>query len=448
MTDPYGVPPHSIEFEESLLAACLIYPDDRDDIVDSLNPTEFYRTAHQKIFKAIRRMVLTDIPVDLTTVSGYLKESGDLEDVGGASYLASLTNSPTPTKTEYYIKKTKEKAALRRTIEICNAAIKRCFDSENEAVETVDYLQRESLELNPTGNIDENLHEGKDLIIKSGDIYQARFDRKGTVTGVPTGYKVLDYITAGLQPTDLIVLAARPSMGKTALALNILRNAGVRGQVPLIVSLEQDKQQIIDRLVSADSGVNLQRFRTGKFERDDWNKMEEAKKRLYETDFYIDDSAILTLSDIRRLARKYKRQHGITLLIIDYLQLIKGPKSERKDLEVGEITRGLKALAKDLRLPVLCLSQLNRQLEQRSNPHKRPRLSDLRESGAIEQDADVVVFIYRPEVYNDLKNVQFQGQADIMVSKQRQGPTGICQLRLDLDTTRFYDIEQYITDGV
>jgi len=434
------LPPQAIELEESVLASCLVNPREIEEAIDLLFPEDFYKGSHQKIFRAMTRMYRTKTPVDASTLMQYLKESGQLEEVGGAMAISQLLDSPTAIKLDYNIKKIREKAALRDAINLCNAIEKRCYDDHGDAEETIDFMQKSANEIGTYGGRS-SLYGVKELIATASDRYATLSKNKGKISGVSTGFSYLDYLLGGWHP-GLHVLAARPSMGKTSLATDFMKNAARQGVGALLFSMEQGEDEIIDRVIASEAMVNLMKFRNGGFDEADWQAITSAEERIYNWPLWIDPEGALPVSEVRRRVRQYKRFHPeLGLVVIDYLQLMKGPKAENKNHEVGEITKALKALAKEMKLPVVLLSQLNRMLENRPNPNKRPKLSDLRDSGNIEQDADSVIFIYRPEVYNDEGSMQFVGQADIDLAKHRNGPVGTFSTMFRVKHTRFYDIE-------
>ncbi|MCP4622072.1 MAG: replicative DNA helicase [bacterium] len=436
-TAPYGVPPQNIEAEESIISAILIDNDALLDVIEALGPEDFYRTAHQKIYTAITDLFDKAEPVDLVTLANKLKEKGELEAVGGASYLARLVDTvPLAVNARHYAKIVHDKASLRRMIEKANAIIKRCFEERGEAEDVIDFAESAVFEISEQ-KARQSFYPLSKIILGNIETLEEKQGNRSLVTGVTTGFTQLDTMTSGLQNADLIILAARPSMGKTALALNIARNAAVDAGVPVAVfSLEMSKEQLSLRMLCSEARIDSSRLRGGFFSMEDWHRLTEAAGTLSECPIYIDDSPSLSAMEIRAKARRLKMDKNIGLVIIDYLQLMQGRSSaERRDLEISEISRGLKALAKELDLPVMALSQLNRMLEQRTD--KRPRLSDLRESGALEQDADVVAFIYRDEVYNKDEDNPNRGTAEILLSKQRNGPTGDIYLSFLNSFTRF-----------
>ena len=435
------VPPQSIEFEESILSSCLVNNSNIGDAIDIVFPEDFYRGSHQEMFRAMTRMYRTQTPVDAGTLMQYLRDMNKLEQVGGAIAISKILDMPTAVDFDHTIKKVREKAALRETIQICNAVEKRCYTDQNDADGTLEFFQQKANEITMYGGKGE-IFGIRDLVLTAGERYDELWNNRGSVTGVETGYRMMDHLLGGLQP-GLIVLAARPSMGKTALCVDILKNGARSGSGGLMFSMEQGEDEVTDRVIAGEAKVNLLKFRTGQFEKDDWPKIENAKAKIAGWPIHIDPTGGLTVAEIKRRARQYVRFNPeIKLIIIDYLQLIKGPKSENRNHEIGEITRGLKELSKELKMPVLLLSQLNRMLESRPNPNKRPRMSDLRDSGNIEQDADVIMFIYRPEVYNDTSLPYIEGQADIDIAKHRNGPTGMFSTVFKQKHTRFYDIEE------
>ena len=446
---PYGTPPQNIEAEASIISAILIDNDALLDVIETLGPEDFYRTAHQKIYAAITDLFDKAEPVDLVTLANKLKEKGELEAVGGASYLARLVDTvPLAVNAPHYAKIIHDKASLRRLIEKANAIIKRCFEERGEAEDAIDYAESAVFEISEK-KARQSFYPISKIILGNIETLEENQGNRSLVTGVPTGFTQLDNMTSGLQNSDLIILAARPSMGKTALALNIARNAAVDANIPVAVfSLEMSKEQLSLRMLCSEARIDSSRLRGGFFSMEDWHRLTDAAGILSECPIYIDDSPSLSAMEIRAKARRLKMDKNIGLIIIDYLQLMQGRSSaERRDLEISEISRGLKALAKELDIPVMALSQLNRMLEQRTD--KRPRLSDLRESGALEQDADVVAFIYRDEVYNKEEDNPNRGTAEILLSKQRNGPTGDILLSFLGSFTRFENLasEEELTRG-
>lgn len=433
----YKVPPQNLEAEESILSAILIDNNAFLDVVEILSPEDFYRSSHNKIFSAMIDLFSKSEPIDLVTLANILNQQNCLEEIGGATYLASVVDTvPLAVNAQHYARIVHDKASLRRLIEKTNEIARQCFEDRGDVDELIDFAERSIFEISENKNKQAFYPIGK-LISKNIDTLEEREGNKSLLTGVATGFTRFDNLTSGLQKSDLIIIAARPSMGKTSLALNIARNAAVNANIPVaIFSLEMSKEQLSMRLLCAEARIDSQRIRSGFFSRDDWNMLTEAAGILSEAPIYIDDSPDILITSIRAKARRLKMDKGLGLVIIDYLQLMRGrSSSERRDLEISEISRSLKALAKEVDVPVLALSQLNRKLEERSD--KRPQLSDLRESGALEQDADVVAFIYRDELYNKDEDNPNKGKAEIIISKQRNGPIGWVPLTFLTSYTRF-----------
>jgi replicative DNA helicase len=442
-----NVPPQNIEAEESVLSRILLESTTLLEVVEILEPADFYRTSHQKIFAAMTDLFNRNEPIDTVTVANHLKESGQLEQVGGAAYLARLLDVPPAVDAPHYAGIIHDKAVLRRLIEKSNAIAKRCFLEQGNADDIVDYAEASIFEVTEK-KARQAFYPLSKLIDGNIDFLEEKQKNKSLVTGVPTGFTQLDHLTSGLQNSDLIILAGRPSMGKTALALNIARNAAVDGGVPVaIFSLEMSKEQLSLRMLCAEARIDSSRLRSGFFSMEDWERVTEAAGVLSAAPIFIDDSASLSAMDVRAKARRLKMEKNIGLIIIDYLQLMQGRAgAERRDLEISEISRGMKALAKEISLPVIALSQLNRMLEQRTD--RRPRLSDLRESGALEQDADVVAFIYRDEVYNKEETNPRKGIAEVILAKQRNGPTGDALLTFLAAYTRFENMAPDALRGI
>jgi replicative DNA helicase len=433
----YHVPPQSLEAEESILSAILVDNDTMPEVLEILSPKDFYRSSHQKMFTAMTELFSRNEPVDLVTLTNILREQGWLEEIGGATYLANLVDTvPFAVNAQHYAKIVHDKACLRQLIEKSNAIAKRCFEDRGDVENVIDYAESSIFEISEN-KIKPAFYPIGKIIEVNIDALEERQGNKALVTGVATGFTKLDELTAGLQKSDLIILAGRPGMGKTAFALNIAKNSAVDTNIPVaIFSLEMSKEQLSFRMLSSEARIDSSRLRRGFITQDDWIKITDAAGFLSQAPIFIDDSPNITVLEIRAKSRRLKMENDIGLIIIDYLQLMKGRISaERRDLEISEISRSLKALAKELDIPVLALSQLNRKLEERSD--KRPQLADLRESGALEQDADVVAFIYRDELYNKDESNPNKGRAEIILAKQRNGPTGTAILTF-LDTyTRF-----------
>ena len=436
----YKIPPQNIEAEESLLSGILIDNNTLIDIVDIISPEDFYRSAHQKIFSGIVELFSKNEPIDLVTLTNALKERGHLEGIGGATYLATLVDTvPLAVNSKHYAKIVHDKASLRQLIEKANEIAKECFEDKGNIDEIIDFAESSIFEISKNKH-KQSFYPISEIIDGNIETLEEKQGNKSLVSGIPTGFTRLDSLTSGLQKSELIILAARPSMGKTALALNIARNVAIDANVPVaIFSLEMSKEQLSMRLLCSEARIDSSRLRGGFFSMEDWRKLTDAAGVLSDTSIFIDDTPDISALEIRAKARRLKMEKDIGLVIIDYLQLMKGRMSaERRDLEISEISRSLKALAKELDIPVMALSQLNRMLEQRND--KQPRLSDLRESGALEQDADVVTFIYRDEIYNNDANNPKKGMADILIRKNRNGPTGEVTLTFLDSYTRFENI--------
>jgi replicative DNA helicase len=439
--DPWlqKVPPQNIEAEQSILSAILIENNTLPEVLEILAEKDFYREAHQKIFAAMVNLFERNEPADLITVTNILKEQGQLESVGGATYLAELVDTvPMATNATHYAKIILEKATLRRLIERTASITTRCFEDRGDMEDILDFAERSIFDISQD-KVKPAFHALADILTDTYKAVEQAYENKILVTGLPTGYRQLDQLTSGFQAGDLVVIAGRPSMGKTALALNVAQNASTAVGTPAaIFSLEMSKEQLSLRMLSAEARIDSSKMRGGFLRESDLARINRAAGALYDLPIFIDDSPAISALEIRAKARRMKMEKGLGLIIVDYLQLMRGRASaERRELEISEISRSLKALAKELSIPVVALSQLNRKVEDRSN--KRPVLSDLRESGAIEQDADVIIFIYRDEVYNQDPDNPNRGTAEIHVAKQRNGPIGTAKLTFLEQCTRFED---------
>lgn len=433
------IPPHSIELEESILASCLLYPTQYADLIELLSPQDFYKTIHQKIFKTIQTLHITESPVDLVSVKTENQEIS-------ASVLTELSDAPVVTDTEYSKNQLRGYSSLRRLIEIGNACMKRGFTGRpDEIAEHVDFIQRESLEIG-NGFQKKFFKPIQPIIDEAIDRCEA-ISKSGGLTGVPSGFRDIDALTCGFQPGDLIILAARPSMGKTALATSCIKNSSEHGYKNAFFSLEMPNWQIGNRLLSDKSKIDSLKFRSGKFSNDDWHRLHEAAADIYKWKLFVDDSANLHYRDIVQRGRTIYRQENADIFWIDYLSFLQGDKESGTVKEIESITRSLKGLAKELNIPIVLISQLNRKCEER--PNKRPILSDLRDSGAIEQDADVVLFLYRHSryvrKYNDYgtyteEYLKCRNLAEVNIAKQRNGPTETIGLYWNEQTTTFGDL--------
>lgn len=426
------LPPQNIEAEEGLLSGCLngYYP---EDIFDILTPADFYRKNHQIIFEQIKNLFLKKQPIDFVTISDACRHAGELERIGGISSIAQIMETPIAVSQTHYAHVIKTAATARRLLETAYRIADESYSITTDNIsEVLDSVQEKILSIETPNQQCEAVHI-RDIISESIDHCELAATMNG-VTGLTTGLNEVDFILGGLQPSDLIILAARPAMGKTSMAMNIVERCGVPA---LVFSLEMDKEKLSFRMLAGKSKVNLTRLTTGRMIPEDWSEVTDAAAKLSELPIFIDDSPSLHFSEVRRRSRVMFKKAGIKLVVIDYLQLMRGDGGQKgnREAEISSISRALKAVAKELQLPVVALSQLNRELEKRSN--KRPELSDLRESGQIEQDADVVAFIYRDEIYNKDPNNPCKGTAEVIISKHRNGPTGTAIVQFIPSTTTF-----------
>jgi len=432
------LPPQNLEAETSVLGAVLLENEALNRVLEILKQDDFYREAHRRIFAAILHLYEHSEPVDLITLSEVLKSRGDLEDVGGVEYLNSLVNGvPTAANISYYAKIIKEKAILRKLINRATEIVSQSYSNSGDVDEFIDQAERTIFEISED-RVRPSFYPIKELIKASFKTIERLYEKRQLITGVPTGFQRLDELTSGLQPSDLIIIAGRPSMGKTAFALNIAQHASVRATTPAaIFSLEMSKEQLALRMLCSEAKVDAHRLRGGFLSEADWPKLTRAAGSLSEAPLFIDDTPGISALEMRAKARRLKIEHNLGLVIVDYLQLMRGRASaDSREQEISDISRSLKALAKELSIPVIALSQLNRRVEERGD--KRPQLSDLRESGAIEQDADVILFLYRDEIYN--KSEENRGKAEIIIGKQRNGPTDKVDLAFLDKYTRFENL--------
>jgi len=426
LTSGDKMPPQSPEAEQSVLGSMIIEKEAIYTAMELLQGRDFYRTAHQKIYEAIIGLCDKGEPVDLVTLSDEMQRLHCLEDIGGMSYLVKLANGvPTAANVQYYANIVREKSILRALINTATGIVTSCYESPGNVEEFLDEAERQIFEIGRQGKQQGFAHL-KDALLEAFDRIERLFDEKKGVTGLSTGFTDLDRISSGLQDTDLIVLAARPSMGKTTLALNMAHNAAVREKkAAAFFSMEMSKEQLAQRMLCSEAKIDAQNLRRGFLSQEEWHKLTRAVGPLSEAPLYIDDSASLSVMEIRAKARRLKAEKGLEAIFIDYLQLMRSYKSsENRQQELSEISRSLKALAKELRVPVVALSQLSRAVERR--PDRRPILSDLMESGGIEANADMVVFIYRDSYYN--KDSEKGNVAEVIVAKQRNGPVGTIEL--------------------
>src|SRR5688572_30190174 len=437
--DQLRVPPQSIEAEQAVLGGLMLAPDSWDRIADQLGDNDFYRRDHQLIFRAIRELAEKNRPFDAVTLGEWFESQGLSETVAGGAYLIELASTtPSAANITAYAEIVRDKAILRQLIDVGTGIVNDGFQPDGrESGEILEEAERQVLAIaqaNTTGKTD--FTAVTKALSEAFDLLQTRYTNGSGVTGLATGYTEFDMMTAGLQKTDLIILAARPAMGKTTLALNMAEYAAFRSKQPVAVfSMEMSASQLAMRLISSVGRVNAQRLRTGQLEDEDWSRVTSAIRQLREVKIFIDDEPGLSPVKLASKARRLKREHGLGLIVIDYLQLMSVPgNSENRATEISEISRSLKGLAKELQVPVIALSQLNRSLETRTD--KRPVMADLRESGAIEQDADMIVFIYRDDYYNK-EDSPDKGLAEVIIGKQRNGPTGSIKLKFFGEYTRF-----------
>lgn len=430
-------PPQNIEAEQSLLGTILLEDKSIVNIAETLSPEDFYRDANKTIYQIMLDLFERREPHDLITVKNLLQERNKLNQVGGAAYLSSLTDIiPFAGTLVHHAEIIRKKSILRQLIRTTSEVAARCYEAQDDIDALVDEAEKTIFDIAQSKK-KQGFQPMSTIVPKAFERITRLFDRKEHITGVATGYEQFDLITAGLQPSDLVILAGRPSMGKTALAMNMVQHAAIVEKIPVAVfSLEMSTEQLALRMLCSIGQIDSQRIRTGRLTESDWPKLTRATGMLSQSPIYIDDSAGINILEMRAKARRLKSEHDIGMVVVDYLQLMQGrARSENRVQEISEISRSLKAMAKELDVPVIALSQLNRSLE--SRPDKRPMLSDLRESGAIEQDADVIVFIYRDEVYNKAEDNPNRGIAEIIVGKQRNGPTGTIRLTFLAEYTRF-----------
>jgi replicative DNA helicase len=443
------VPPQNLEAESSVLGGVLLENDAINQVLELLRPEDFYRESHRKVFRAMIELSDRAEPVDLITLSEFLKTRNELEAVGGTAYLASLADFvPTAANISYYARIVREKSILRSLISTATDIATRGYEEQGNVEEFLDAAEKVIFDISEK-KIKASFIAVGDMIKDTLKTVEKLYERKEMVTGVPTGYEDLDKLTAGLQPADLIIVAGRPGMGKTAFALNIATNAAFTGVGAAVFSLEMAKEQLVLRMLCSEARVNSSKVRSGYLGERDFPQLAKAAGKLHEAPIYIDDTPAISVLELRAKARRLLRDRSkkIGLIVVDYLQLMRGMgAASNREQEISEISRSLKALAKELNVPVIALSQLNRRVEDRGD--RRPMMSDLRESGAIEQDADVIMFIYRDEVYNKSDDSK-KGVAEVIVAKQRNGPIDTVNLTFLNEYTRFENYterEEYTYD--
>ncbi len=435
--------PNNLEAERSILGAVLL--DDKAvlTVFEILKSQDFYLESHRRIFEKMLQLMNNSRPIDLVTLKDELQRANEIESVGGSAYLAGLTDGlPRAMNIEHYARIVKEKSTLRRLIQISSETMARSYQDEDSAEEVLQQVEKAIFDI-----AGQQFHTSFLPIAPIvSDVFkeiEELSNRKATVTGLETGFVDLDKMTAGLHPSDLIIIAARPGLGKTSLCLNIAEHVGIRLRKSVgIFSLEMSKEQLVKRLLCAESRIDAHRINTGYLSKEDWNRLSRASGELSETRVFIDDTASVTIPELRSKARRLSLEHGLDLIIVDYLQLMSGSNQryENRTQEISQVSRGLKAIAKELSIPVIAVSQLSRAIESRTGEHRKPQLSDLRESGSIEQDADLVMFIYREEMVNPTE--ENSGLAELIVGKQRNGPVGSVHLAFSKQFTRFDNLYQ------
>ena len=439
------VPPQNVEAEQAVLGAIFLVPSSLILASEILIPEDFYRSAHQKIFLVMLKLNDKGKAVDLVTVTEELSATKQLEEVGGVPYLTELASSvPTAANIEYYARIVEEKSVLRRLINTATGIAQDGYSREDEVESLLGEAEKSIMEVASRKNAGA-FHNIKDVLVRTYDNIELLHNRVGDITGIPTGFNDLDHMTAGFQRNDLIIVAARPSVGKTAFALNIAQNVATKTDENVaIFSLEMGAEQLVMRMLCAEGNINAQNLRTGSLTDEDWRKLTLAMGSLSNAGIFIDDTPGVRISEIRSKCRRLKQEHGLGMILIDYLQLIQGNgrSGENRQQEVSEISRSLKALARELEVPVIALSQLSRGVEQRQD--KRPMMSDIRESGSIEQDADIVAFLYREDYYD--KETENQNVIEIIIAKQRNGPVGTVQLAFVKEYNKFVNLERRFQD--
>jgi replicative DNA helicase len=435
--------PHNLEAEKSVLGAILIHNEAFNHAAELIDAHDFFRTAHARIFEKMVVLSERGDAIDFVTLKEELSKAGELDDVGGPAYIASLADGvPRSANVEYYARIVKEKSTLRSLIHSANKILVEAYEAEQEPDILLDEAERQIFAI-AEGRIRAGFTPLRDLVQSSFSTIEKLQQHKGMVTGVPTGFVDLDEMTSGLQPSDLVLVAARPSMGKTSFVLNVAQHIGTQTDMTVgVFSLEMSKEQLFMRMLTSEARIDAHRFRTGYLNEKDYGRLSHALGTLAEARVFIDDTASIGVLEMRAKARRLKAEHGLHLLVIDYIQLMQGRgRFESRQAEIASISRSLKGLAKELNVPIVALSQLSRASETRSD--HRPQLSDLRESGALEQDADVVMFIYRAEQYRDADgnpNSEEAGTAEIIVGKQRNGPIGTVKLAFIKEHTRFENL--------
>ena len=439
--DVLRIPPNNMEAEQSVIGSMLLDKEAISTVTELLRGEDFYKEAHRLIFNAVIELFDKDEPVDLVTLVDILRVKGILDNVGGITYLTNLVSSvPTAANVKYYAKIVDEKSTLRKLIKSSSETMNKCYSASEEVGVIIDKAEKDIFDISQKA-MTHDFEPMSRILEKGFDEIERLYMNKGAITGIPSGFPELDSKTSGFQKGDLVLIAARPSMGKTAFVVNIAEYAAIRnGNCAAIFSLEMSKEQLGYRMLCSEANIDMLKLRTGNLDEDDWVKLARGAGPLAAAKIYIDDTPGLTVTEMRSKCRRLKIEHGLDIIIIDYLQLMQGrSRSENRQQEVSDISRSLKALAKEMETPVIACSQLSRAPEARAD--HRPMLSDLRESGSIEQDADIVMFLYRDEYYNkensDKKNI-----AEVIISKQRNGPTGTVELAFIGKYTKFGSLDR------
>ena len=433
------IPPQNVEAEQAVLGAMLLSHDAVIVAMEKLQSQDFYRDVHRIIFEAMEHLHRENKEIDVITLPDELKRMKKLDDVGGLEYVLNLPNLVgSAANIEYYANIVAEKALARNLISTCTELTTEAYDGQKETEALLDDAERRILQLSDTKNRGDFASVGA-VVEVTPDKITKLYENKAGLTGLPTGFRDLDRMTSGLQPSDLILVAARPSMGKTAFTLNIAQNVGVRQHKTVaFFSLEMSQEQLVQRLLCQIAHIDSQKLRTGQLNSDEeWTRLTDACDKLYESPIYIDDTPGISVAEMRSKARRLKSEHGLDLIIVDYLQLMQGRNAESRQQEISEISRSLKALARELKVPLIALSQLSRSVESRQD--KRPMLSDLRESGALEQDADIVSFLYREDYYD--KETENQHITEVILAKHRNGPVGSVKLYFKNEFTLFLNLD-------
>lgn len=444
MNEELRVLPHDLVAEESVLGAVFISPDSIITLADVLTPDDFYKPANKIVFKTMLSLLEKGEPIDATTMVSALTNQGDISNIGGINYVVELVNStPTSKNVEHYAKLVKEKANLRKVIAELSESLSSAYQGDISINEIIEKTEKSILDIS-NQNVGNGFRNVADIIDTHMQIVEKRSETDGVVTGLSTGFVGLDKITTGLHEDNLIILAARPAMGKTALALNIAKHIATKEKKPVIIfSLEMGAEDLIERMIASEGTVPAYHLKTGNLNTDEWKRVIQAQKELYDAPIFVDDTAGIRISEIRANARKLSQEMGgLGVIVIDYLQLITGSKGENRQQVVSEISRELKILAKDLKVPVIALSQLSRAVEQRQD--KRPMLADLRESGSIEQDADIVAFLYREAYYQkeQADSQETNNVTELILEKNRHGSLGTVKLYFHKEYTKFSNIEE------